>query len=316
MPAPLGPRRAWISPWPTLRETSATARCEPKLMRTPSSAIAAGPRCAADGTAARGAAPPVGRASARSPPSFRRMAGHDASVGRGRRRERPLPVRPAAVGALGGCPHRCRGRQESAELRPAARLGAVRHVELAVDVREVELHRLLGHPQPPRHLAVRVALGDELEDLALARASGRPSCPPRPDGHAGAAARDAACEEDRVLERLPNRRRTSSGCAVLSTYATRAGGERRLDLLGVVVHGEDDHAQAGVAFPRLAEERDPSTSPSFILIPVMGVGLTSSRRSRASVADVALATTSTPTRETTCSTVSSHSGCWSTRPSV
>ena len=59
-------------------------------------------------------------------------------------------------------------RQKPVDLGPPARLGPVRHVELAVDVRQVELDRLLGHPEHPRELRVRVALGDELEDLELA----------------------------------------------------------------------------------------------------------------------------------------------------
>ena len=50
----------------------------------------------------------------------------------------------------------------------AARLGAVRHAELAIDVREVELHRLLGDPQLLADLRVREALGDVLQDLELA----------------------------------------------------------------------------------------------------------------------------------------------------
>ena len=52
--------------------------------------------------------------------------------------------------------------------RVAARLGAVRHAELAVDVRQVELHRLLGDPQLAADAGVREAVGHQAEDLALA----------------------------------------------------------------------------------------------------------------------------------------------------
>ena len=53
-----------------------------------------------------------------------------------------------------------RAGQQVMDLRPAARLGSVRDVELAIDVREVELDRLLGHPEHLGELRVRMALGD------------------------------------------------------------------------------------------------------------------------------------------------------------
>src|SRR5215218_11210532 len=54
---------------------------------------------------------------------------------------------------------------EAVALRPARRLCPVRDVELPVDVRQVELDRLLGHPELPRELRVRPALRDEGQDL-------------------------------------------------------------------------------------------------------------------------------------------------------
>src|SRR5207247_1975961 len=42
------------------------------------------------------------------------------------------------------------------------------HVELAVDVREVELHRLLGEPKRAGDLLVRLPLGKRLQDRHLA----------------------------------------------------------------------------------------------------------------------------------------------------
>src|SRR5581483_1770883 len=59
-------------------------------------------------------------------------------------------------------------RQQAVDLGPAAGFGAVRHSELPVDVREVELHGLLCHPEHPCELRVRHPFRDELEDLDLA----------------------------------------------------------------------------------------------------------------------------------------------------
>src|SRR5215210_5814931 len=50
----------------------------------------------------------------------------------------------------------------------ARRLRAVADAELAVQVREVELDRLLGHPQLAGDPLVREPLGGQAEDLALA----------------------------------------------------------------------------------------------------------------------------------------------------
>src|SRR4051812_49150280 len=61
-----------------------------------------------------------------------------------------------------------RGREEPVDVGVAARLRAVRHAELAVDVREVELDGLLGDAEARGDLAVGPALGDLLQDLVLA----------------------------------------------------------------------------------------------------------------------------------------------------
>src|SRR5206468_10467580 len=50
---------------------------------------------------------------------------------------------------------------EAVAVGPAACFCPVRHVQLAVDVREVKLHRLLRNPQPARELPIRVALGGQ-----------------------------------------------------------------------------------------------------------------------------------------------------------
>ena len=48
------------------------------------------------------------------------------------------------------------------------RLGAVRYAELAIDVRQVELHRLLGEEELLRDLLIRSARLQYLEDRELA----------------------------------------------------------------------------------------------------------------------------------------------------
>ena len=54
------------------------------------------------------------------------------------------------------------------------RLGAVRDVELAVDVREVELHRLRCDPELLGDRRVRLSLGERRQDRELARGQARP----------------------------------------------------------------------------------------------------------------------------------------------
>src|SRR3954468_5844114 len=63
--------------------------------------------------------------------------------------------------------------QQPVLARPAAGAGAVADLELAIDVREVELDRLICHPQLLRHLAVREPVRYESEDLQLARGEER-----------------------------------------------------------------------------------------------------------------------------------------------
>src|SRR4051794_6499123 len=69
------------------------------------------------------------------------------------------------------------GLDEALADRVADELDAVAHPELAQDVRAVRLHRLLRQVQRLRDRLVRVRLGDQLEDLLLARRQwlGRPA---------------------------------------------------------------------------------------------------------------------------------------------
>ena len=50
----------------------------------------------------------------------------------------------------------------------AARLGAVRDAELAIDVRQVELDGLLGHPELAPDPSIGHPVGYEAQDLELA----------------------------------------------------------------------------------------------------------------------------------------------------
>src|SRR5688500_19545461 len=61
------------------------------------------------------------------------------------------------------------GLDEAAADRVARELDAVAHAELLEDVGPVRLDRLLADREQLGDLAVRVALGDELDDLLLAR---------------------------------------------------------------------------------------------------------------------------------------------------
>jgi hypothetical protein len=54
-------------------------------------------------------------------------------------------------------------------MRPVTGLGPVPNAELLVDVREMELHRLLAYEQQSRELRIRMTLGNELQDLELPR---------------------------------------------------------------------------------------------------------------------------------------------------
>src|SRR5438270_2888068 len=98
----------------------------------------------------------------------------------------------------------CHGRLEQPVLmRPAARLGSVGDAELAIDVREVKLDRLLGHPQLSRHPAVRQTPGNEPQDLTLAPGQSRCLSLQFDRGACGLwRTRDVT----RALEHLPNRR--------------------------------------------------------------------------------------------------------------
>jgi hypothetical protein len=79
------------------------------------------------------------------------------------------------------------GAEQAVLGRPASGLPPAVHVEAPVDVREVELDRLVADPEAPRHRVVGRAGGDEAQDLELAprqaaRAAAAPARTTPPSG--------------------------------------------------------------------------------------------------------------------------------------
>lgn len=89
-----------------------------------------------------------------------------------------------------------RALDEPVLVREAGSLGAVRHAELAIDLREVELDGLLGHPQLLRDRLVREASGQSGEDRRLAL------CKPRSARGAVFRVGQADRAEDGSIDRL------------------------------------------------------------------------------------------------------------------
>src|SRR6185437_8432043 len=68
------------------------------------------------------------------------------------------------------------GLDKSVANRVARELHAVAHFQLLQNIRAVSLDRLLADPQELGYLLSRVTLGDQLDDLELARCQGVPRC--------------------------------------------------------------------------------------------------------------------------------------------
>ena len=129
--------------------------------------------------------------------------------------------------------------QQPALTRPACSLEAAADVELAVDVREVELHRLVGDPEDLGDLAVRPAPGDELQDLELATGQlAQELVVRRRDGPLL-----RTRQVERRLERLPDRCRDRFRVRRLQHVCGRAAVERGVDHTAVVGTRENDHRQ-------------------------------------------------------------------------
>src|SRR4051812_9859354 len=101
------------------------------------------------------------RARRPGPPAWSSRASDSVTTRRGRPATEAPPARVSGRELL-------MRRDEVVQVRVARRLGAVGDAELAVRVRQVELRRLLGHPERAGDLAVRVALRRQAQDLQLA----------------------------------------------------------------------------------------------------------------------------------------------------
>ena len=133
---------------------------------------------------------------------------------------------------------------EHDELRPVAQ------VELEQQVRDVRLHGRLGEHEALGDLAVRQALGDELQDLALAL--GELAHLPVPAGVGGRRRLDEPLEQApghrRGDQRLARRHDADRGDEVrgrhvLEQEPARAGAQRLDDVLVRVERRQDEHAR-------------------------------------------------------------------------
>src|SRR3954447_15884065 len=133
------------------------------------------------------------------------------------------------------------------DVRIAARFGAVGDAELAVRVRQVELDGLLGHPELAGDSAVRVALGDEAQDLQLATGEGAVDA-------RGLVARAAAWEmHDGVARDLAQERAEADGVDGLGDHRLGAGLEDLLERLVGPPEGEEGRAGLGGGARRVPE---------------------------------------------------------------
>ena len=151
----------------------------------------------------------------------------------------------------------CIRSQQAVQLGPACSLRAIRDVELAIDVREVELHRLLRHPEHLGERCVRVPLGDQLEDLPLAPRQVDELGVVRRGRPGGDGRRPGPSEVHRVLERLPNGGREVVRMSALDHVRDRPCVERLVDELRLRMRREDDCAQFGHECSRLGDALDP-----------------------------------------------------------
>src|SRR4051812_41659170 len=107
---------------------------------------------------------PFGAVDDSTPPGCWRRRPNQHGWSGVRRRWGPGPIRPEAVQARRGL-----RLDESAANGVAGELDAVAHPELLEDVCAMALHRLLADDQQRGDVVVRVGLGNQLDDLLLAR---------------------------------------------------------------------------------------------------------------------------------------------------
>src|SRR4051812_31814379 len=159
-----------------------------------------------------------------------------------------------AEAAMGGNSHKRLGRLRIYQATPdrvAGQVDPVAQPELLEDVRAVALDRLLAQHQQRRDLLRRVALGDQLRHLFLARRQ-------RVLARRSAVARvgQEVLDERRHRARVEERLAAHCGAAGLDEVLVRCRLEdvtrgaclqRLVQVLLVVVHREDEHLRVGVA---------------------------------------------------------------------
>src|SRR5215208_4150865 len=137
-------------------------------------------------------------------------------------------------------------------IRVASGLRPVREIQLAVDVRQVELHRLLGDPELLADRSVGKTLRDGLQGRELTlRQPGRLAQAPLVD------LGESDCVEHRSLDRLPDCRRQIDRVDALDDVAARAVLEGRLDPLGITEDREHDHLDVRAVLLQLVQACEP-----------------------------------------------------------
>ena len=164
----------------------------------------------------------------------------------------PCATKDTDVGAPSGAEGRLwRGSRRNLEpplaQRASGKLGAARQAEALEQPSQVRLDRLRGDPKPRRDLVVREAVDDCRHDIPFARGEARPG---RPWSHA-----EREPTGSRGADRVEQLR---DGCG-LQDVAGGAEAQRRVDVLGIVVRG-DDHDRRQTHAP-LLEGTQPEVGP-------------------------------------------------------
>src|SRR3954447_22057770 len=137
-------------------------------------------------------------------------------------------------------------------IRVASGLCPVREIQLAVDVRQVELHCLFGDPELLADRSVGKTSRDGLQNRELAlRQPGRLAQASLVD------LRESDCMEHRSLDGLPDCRRQIDRIHALDDVAACAVLEGRLDPLGITEDREHDHLHVRAVLLQLVETCEP-----------------------------------------------------------
>jgi hypothetical protein len=127
----------------------------------------------------------------------------------------------------------------------------------------VGLRRVLGHDQPGRDLTIRESLGDEVQDLELARCQATQIRPPVERIRHGRESLDEAtcdrrCEDRAAVGRHPDRRQQLVLGCILEQEPARPASERLEHVLIKVERGQDDDPRRG---PRSVQDLSSRSQP-------------------------------------------------------